>query len=123
MKALKTVSTGILLILAFWLGYKFKTSSGNVSARIPEASSDMRQAEYWTCSMHPQIRQPKAGKCPLCGMDLIPVESGSGDKAGRAELKLSEEAEKLAKEAGLGADNIVNTSEKMVKTFIINRQH
>ena len=96
MKALKTVSTGILLILAFWLGYKFKTSSGNVSARIPEASSDMRQAEYWTCSMHPQIRQPKAGKCPLCGMDLIPVESGSGDKAGRAELKLSEEAEKLA---------------------------
>ncbi len=30
-------------------------------------------AETWTCSMHPQIRQPKPGPCPLCAMDLIPV--------------------------------------------------
>ncbi|MGB3182195.1 MAG: efflux RND transporter periplasmic adaptor subunit [Cyclobacteriaceae bacterium] len=28
----------------------------------------------WTCSMHPQIRQPQAGDCPICGMDLIPME-------------------------------------------------
>ncbi|HPO91287.1 MAG TPA: efflux RND transporter periplasmic adaptor subunit [Victivallales bacterium] len=27
----------------------------------------------WTCSMHPQIRQSKPGKCPICFMDLIPV--------------------------------------------------
>ena len=57
---------------------------------------EMQNAKYWTCSMHPQIRQPKAGNCPLCGMGLIPVESGSGDKTGKAELKLSETAEKLA---------------------------
>ena len=35
------------------------------------------QAEAWTCSMHPQIRMPKPGKCPICGMDLIPVKSGA----------------------------------------------
>jgi len=29
----------------------------------------------WTCSMHPQIRMDRPGKCPLCGMDLIPLES------------------------------------------------
>lgn len=29
----------------------------------------------WTCSMHPQIRMDKPGKCPLCGMELIPLES------------------------------------------------
>lgn len=29
----------------------------------------------WTCSMHPQIRMDKPGKCPLCGMDLIPLDS------------------------------------------------
>jgi membrane fusion protein, copper/silver efflux system len=28
----------------------------------------------WTCSMHPQIRQNEAGQCPICGMDLIPVD-------------------------------------------------
>ncbi|MBC5991256.1 efflux RND transporter periplasmic adaptor subunit [Pontibacter cellulosilyticus] len=27
----------------------------------------------YTCSMHPQIRQNEPGKCPICGMDLIPV--------------------------------------------------
>ena len=28
--------------------------------------------QMWTCSMHPQIMQPEAGDCPICGMDLIP---------------------------------------------------
>ena len=26
----------------------------------------------YTCSMHPQIKQPEFGLCPICGMDLIP---------------------------------------------------
>ncbi len=33
----------------------------------------------WTCSMHPQIRQPNPGQCPICGMDLIPVSMGDDD--------------------------------------------
>ena len=27
----------------------------------------------WTCSMHPQVRLPKPGKCPICSMPLVPV--------------------------------------------------
>ncbi len=27
--------------------------------------------------MHPQIRMNKPGKCPICGMDLIPLEQAS----------------------------------------------
>ncbi|MCK6616321.1 MAG: efflux RND transporter periplasmic adaptor subunit [Cyclobacteriaceae bacterium] len=39
-------------------------------------------ASEYTCSMHPQIRQQGPGKCPLCGMDLIPVsKSGSGQSS------------------------------------------
>src|SRR5665647_1388552 len=33
--------------------------------------------EIWTCSMHPQIRMDKPGKCPICGMDLIPLEQNT----------------------------------------------
>ena len=29
----------------------------------------------WTCAMHPQIRMDKPGRCPICGMDLIPLET------------------------------------------------
>jgi membrane fusion protein, copper/silver efflux system len=33
---------------------------------------------YYTCSMHPQIMQDRPGKCPICGMELIPVERKKG---------------------------------------------
>lgn len=39
----------------------------------------------WTCSMHPQIRQAASGRCPICGMDLIPVEQLSREQAGLAQ--------------------------------------
>jgi membrane fusion protein, copper/silver efflux system len=32
----------------------------------------------YTCSMHPQIRQPHPGKCPLCAMDLVPLSTLGG---------------------------------------------
>jgi Cu(I)/Ag(I) efflux system membrane fusion protein len=33
---------------------------------------------FWTCSMHPQVRAQEPGDCPICGMDLIPVEGAAG---------------------------------------------
>ncbi|HLG38695.1 MAG TPA: efflux RND transporter periplasmic adaptor subunit, partial [Chitinophagaceae bacterium] len=33
---------------------------------------------FYTCSMHPQIMEPAPGTCPICGMDLIPVEKRTG---------------------------------------------
>src|SRR5271154_5241613 len=30
--------------------------------------------DYYTCTMHPSVRsQDPDGKCPICGMDLVPV--------------------------------------------------
>ncbi len=31
---------------------------------------------YWTCVMHPQIKQDKPGKCPICGMILVEKKGG-----------------------------------------------
>jgi hypothetical protein len=28
----------------------------------------------YTCPMHPEVRQDRPGKCPKCGMDLVPVK-------------------------------------------------
>ena len=47
----------------------------------------------WTCSMHPQIRQPNSGLCPICAMDLIPLEPGG--EAGIREIKVTPEAAAL----------------------------
>jgi len=29
-------------------------------------------AKLYHCPMHPEVRQPNSGKCPKCGMDLLP---------------------------------------------------
>ena len=55
--------------------------------------NDSEHSAIWTCSMHPQIRQPKPGKCPICFMDLIPVEQTQS--SGPGQIEFSEEALKL----------------------------
>jgi len=52
--------------------------------------------EIWTCSMHPQIRMDKPGKCPICGMDLIPLVTDGGSVMDSTALYLSPEAVQLA---------------------------
>ena len=64
-------------------------SSDGSNSETPE------KTQLWTCSMHPQFKLPKPGKCPICAMDLIPMdESGSSDSG--PTLTLSEAAAKLA---------------------------
>ena len=88
----------LIFIIAFVVGYAVRgfiasTPSDNEHVH----ASDVNQSEatqWWTCSMHPQIRQPKQGKCPICFMDLIPVTSEGGD-IGERQISFSEEAIKL----------------------------
>jgi membrane fusion protein, copper/silver efflux system len=49
----------------------------------------------WTCSMDPQIRRSEPGKCPICGMDLIPLDDDTGD-GDPMEIKMSPTAMQLA---------------------------
>lgn len=37
------------------------------------------EARIYTCVMHPEVQSDKPGKCPKCGMDLVPKETG-GEK-------------------------------------------
>lgn len=51
----------------------------------------------WTCSMHPQIKLPQKGICPICNMDLIPLDGGGAvSESERPVLHLSEYARALA---------------------------
>lgn len=66
-------------------GRESPASEGSVEAR----------PTVWTCSMHPQIRQPDPGDCPICGMDLIPLTNESSDDNPRI-LSMSRSARALA---------------------------
>ena len=57
---------------------------------------DSPETSEWTCSMHPEIRLPKEGKCPKCAMDLIPLIKIDKEENPRI-LVMSEAAKKLAR--------------------------
>lgn len=93
----RVILTIILILTAFAAGYVIKSLMGPAVGTRQEQTSMTQSAQeqtWWTCSMHPQIRQPKPGKCPICFMDLIPVESGSA-QSGPRQISFSEAALKL----------------------------
>lgn len=45
-------------------------NEGSASPPSPRAEVDV---EHYTCPMHPTVRSPTPGRCPICGMDLVPV--------------------------------------------------
>lgn len=47
----------------------------------------------WSCSMHPEIKQPDPGLCSICGMDLIPLDQANADPS---RVVLSKRARALA---------------------------
>jgi Cu(I)/Ag(I) efflux system membrane fusion protein/cobalt-zinc-cadmium efflux system membrane fusion protein len=36
------------------------------------------EVELWTCGMHPDVIQEEPGICPICHMDLTPLQAGAG---------------------------------------------
>ncbi|MBA4407409.1 efflux RND transporter periplasmic adaptor subunit [bacterium] len=71
MKTLKNIITSsiihhpssiLLILMVLLIGCSTKEGNENISTHAKE---------YWTCTMHPQVRMDRPGSCPICGMDLI----------------------------------------------------
>jgi Cu(I)/Ag(I) efflux system membrane fusion protein len=92
----------LIFVVAFTLGgLIFGGGDGGVvtdEAGHDHSTEASSEPSIWTCSMHPQIKLPKSGKCPICFMDLIPLETSPGDsELGPRQLRLSESAKQLAR--------------------------
>lgn len=51
----------------------------SAEAQAHQASSqdgDPNEIAYYTCPMHPGVKQSQNTPCPICGMDLVPVTKG-----------------------------------------------
>ena len=88
----RRLATVAAIAVAFFLGTRFAPDQ-HAPTQPHDHSGGHASAPWWTCSMHPQIRQPKKGKCPICRMDLIPA-TGQGT-GGLREFSISAEAAAL----------------------------
>ncbi len=64
----------VLILAAFVIGRMTVRQAAPDHAHDEDQDAPAGRVEVWTCSMHPQVRQPEPGSCPICAMDLIPVE-------------------------------------------------
>jgi len=90
----KTAKTIGILLIGLLLGWVI-FGDNNSEKDSHDHKTEQIENTIWTCSMHPQIKQPEAGKCPLCGMDLIPLETNNSGADPNA-IVMSENALKLA---------------------------
>src|SRR5438034_9498609 len=54
---------------------------GATSCARKSASEKASNVDYWTCTMHPSVREKGPGKCLICSMDLVPVMKKEGGQA------------------------------------------
>ncbi|WCO01278.1 efflux RND transporter periplasmic adaptor subunit [Psychroserpens ponticola] len=95
-----TIYIGVALIVGLLGG--FLIFGGNSADKATnnlkdnhEHSEEIASDQMWTCSMHPQIMKNEPGDCPICGMELIPADTGA-DGLNANEIKMTENAMALA---------------------------
>lgn len=109
-----SIYLGVLLIGGF-IGYLISTSAHQTIDESNHQHIELSKNQIWTCSMHPQIRQSEPGQCPICGMDLIPLNNESSSTDNPMEVKMSPTAMQLA-----NVQTSVITKQKPVKEVRMN---
>jgi len=89
------VKYSLLIVSGIFLGWILFHSPGD-QKRLQQQVTESDQTTVWTCSMHPNIRMSEPGRCPICGMNLIPLNQGDADDNDPAAIHLTKDAAQLA---------------------------
>lgn len=109
----KYILPATMLVVGMIIGWIINSSPNQpIDTSTVLKDHQHNESEVWTCSMHPQIRQPEAGKCPICGMDLIPLNVEEGNAM---EVNMSSTAMELA-----NIQTIVVGGQKPMKEIRLN---
>ncbi len=95
-RPLRYVFCAVVLAAAVLAGYYAGRGSSPAVAGNAPVAPPAAAPQVWTCSMHPQVRLDRPGKCPICEMPLIPVGASPGAAEGAPRIQLSEHAVAMA---------------------------
>ncbi len=74
-RRLRRIAGWIVLAVVFFSAGRYQARRAKPAA--PDAGESAREearADFYTCGMHPWIILPKPGLCPICGMELVPLD-------------------------------------------------
>ncbi|MFV8442249.1 efflux RND transporter periplasmic adaptor subunit [Flavobacterium sp. LB2P44] len=80
MKTIKIIGMLSLLLTLF--------IACNTKNKEDHSGHNGKETIFYTCSMDPQVKEDKPGKCPICHMDLTPIKS---DDTAVNEISLSKQ--------------------------------
>lgn len=103
-------------IIALSLGYS--AIRFHLHQRNSAGATAQKKIHHYVCPMHSQITDDRLGKCPICGMDLVPVyEDGSTNAGGGIEK---------SEEGGVKVNGVLITPERRqligIKTMILKKK-
>ncbi len=84
-----------VLIAGIILGLIISPDKTPQSKKTGPALLQKEEVKWWTCSMHPQVKLPEQGLCPICNMELIPLKEQKTKEISPRELEVSREAKAL----------------------------
>ncbi len=108
---------GLVFALGIASHWLFSGTAASTGGQTESTGHDHSEAgpTKWTCSMHPQIIKDGPGKCPLCGMELIPLKMGGAKMTGQRQLVVSPAARALMNVQVMPAERrVVETTVRMV---------
>jgi Cu(I)/Ag(I) efflux system membrane fusion protein len=103
------------------------TGSGRKAAYTPAVTKAEKAGpaiKWWTCSMHPEVHKPGPGRCPKCGMDLVPVRETGERATSLRQLTVTPEARALMEIRTSAVERrFVSTEVRMVGKVTYDETH
>ncbi|WP_291134924.1 efflux RND transporter periplasmic adaptor subunit [Flavobacterium sp. UBA7663] len=78
----KSNKIGILLLFVLVLmacNSKEKQDHSITDKKDHSQHDENKEATFYTCSMDPQVKEDKPGKCPICHMELTPIKQDDNE--------------------------------------------
>ena len=72
--------SNLLKVLFLFIIFAMGASCSKGSSNLGKDHTDSKSQVYYTCSMHPQIKEDGPGKCPICHMNLTKIEIDNSDE-------------------------------------------
>lgn len=101
MSYMRKIKSAICILVLFAIAITLPVQTG-CNRSIPHDHKSQEKAVRYHCPMHPTYTSDRVGQCPICGMDLVPIEDEGGgaqkkepeDKS-RADVTITSERQQL----------------------------